>query len=114
MAGACTPALAAAVSNSGGLGMYGAALTPTSELRQLVKSIKGSIIKGNTWGINLFCPPAAAVSLTEQQQTALQQVHSYYTSKAIELKLECQLQPTPGPNLSELQDNFRSQIQVRR
>ncbi|WP_134726420.1 NAD(P)H-dependent flavin oxidoreductase [Paracoccus luteus] len=57
MAGTSTPALAAAVSNAGGLGNLGlAAMTPQQAAQAMAET---AALTGRAWGVNLFChrPP---------------------------------------------------------
>lgn len=79
MAGVSTPALTAAVSNEGGLGMFGAATTPLKDLPKILTDIKSLLKPDKQFGVNLFTPPTHIPALTAEQQQALEAVHKYYT-----------------------------------
>lgn len=112
MAGCCTPALVAAVSNAGGLGMYGAASLPAAQLPSIVQDIRAQLQQPDLpFGINLFVPPAELPPHTEAQQAALQQVHAYYADAAARLQLNCEVK-AQTPDLAALQANFAAQVQV--
>lgn len=113
MAGVSTPSLVASVSNSGGLGMYGAALTPAQDLPGLVQSVRSLLHDPETpFGFNLFCPPAHIPQHTPQQQAALEAVHKAYADLAAQQGLGCDVQMLPAPDAAELNVAFRSQVEV--
>jgi len=112
MAGACTPALVAAVSGNGGLGMYGAALMPAPDLKKVVQTIKAAVPPGKPWGINLFCPPPDVPPFTQQQCRALQHVHEYYNTTAAQHALQCRLETNLDVDLQAAHSNLEAQIQV--
>jgi nitronate monooxygenase len=66
MASVNTPELVAAVSNAGGLGSYGGAMTPPDELREVIRRIRE--LTDRPFAVNLFAydsdpePPAGAVT----------------------------------------------------
>src|SRR6185503_13693415 len=70
--GPSTPALAAAVSEAGGLGSYGAAYLPIDKLREAIRGIRS--ITSRPFAINLFAddgvPPDPAVLETARKQVA--------------------------------------------
>lgn len=67
MAGVSTADLVAAVSNAGGLGMFGAGMMAAEVLREHVKSIKKKITRaGALYGVNLFVPSGFLVDDTTQ------------------------------------------------
>jgi hypothetical protein len=113
MAGVSTPKLVAAVTNTGGLGMYGAALTPATELPGLVASVKSLLRDPDMpFGFNLFCPPAQIPKHTPQQQQALVAVHKAYADLAAQYNLQCDVEMPPCPDAAELHMNFRAQVEV--
>lgn len=81
MAGVCTPPLTAAVSNEGGLGMFGAAATPLENLPGVLQDIKSLLKPGKLFGVNVFTPPRSVSALTPEQQQALEAVHTYYAGE---------------------------------
>jgi hypothetical protein len=98
---------------TGGLGMYGAASTPASQLPHIVHDIRAQLQNPDLpFGINLFVPPATLAPHTEAQQAALQQVHAYYADSAARLGLDCKIE-VPTPDLAALQGNFEEQVEVR-
>jgi NAD(P)H-dependent flavin oxidoreductase YrpB (nitropropane dioxygenase family) len=113
MAGVSTPKLVAAVTNSGGLGMYGAALTPAKDMPALVESIRSLLHNpALPFGFNLFCPPTHIPEHTSQQQRALDTVHKVYADLATKHNLSCDVQQLPPPDAAELHLAFRAQVQV--
>lgn len=114
MAGVSTPQLVAAVSNAGGLGMYGAALMPARDLPHLVDSIR-TLLKepGTPFGFNLFCPPSSIPQHTPQQEAALDAVHRVYADLAAQHNLGCTTERLPTPDAAELHVGFRAQVKVR-
>jgi NAD(P)H-dependent flavin oxidoreductase YrpB (nitropropane dioxygenase family) len=114
MAGVSSPKLVAAVTNSGGLGMYGAALTPATELPGLVASVRSLLRDPDLpFGFNLFCPPAQIPKHTLQQQQALVAVHQAYADLAAQHNLQCDVEMPPCPDAAELNMTFRAQVEVR-
>jgi hypothetical protein len=98
---------------AGGLGMYGAASTPASQLPRIVHDIRAQLqCPDLPYGINLFVPPADLQPHSEAQQAALQQVHAYYADAAARLGLDCKIE-VPVPDLAALQGNFEAQVEVR-
>src|ERR1700734_1282506 len=66
MAGVSTPALAAAVSNAGGLGSLGVGAMNAEEARQGIKQTRA--LTGQPFNINVFCHcPATADEVLERQ-----------------------------------------------
>jgi len=113
MAGVSTPKLVAAVTNSGGLGMYGAALTPARELPGLVDAVRVLLKDPKApFGFNLFCPPQAIPAHSEQQQQALEAVHRVYAELAVQHSLKCDVQLMPAPDVAQLQAAFEAQVEV--
>jgi NAD(P)H-dependent flavin oxidoreductase YrpB (nitropropane dioxygenase family) len=113
MAGVSTPNLVAAVTNSGGLGMYGAALTPDKDLPALVQSVRACLDDPSApFGFNLFCPPAHIPEHTPEQQQALEAIHKAYADLAAQHKLNCDIQMLPAPDAAELQLKFQAQVEV--
>jgi nitronate monooxygenase len=113
MAGVSTPNLVAAVTNSGGLGLYGAALTPAKDLSDLVESVRSCLDdKSAPFGFNLFCPPAHIPEHTPDQQQALESVHKVYADLAAHHKLSCDTKMLPAPKPDELHAKFEAQVEV--
>lgn len=113
MAGVSTPKLVASVTNSGGLGMYGAALTPAAELPGLVASVKLLLRDPDLpFGFNLFCPPAQIPKHTPQQQQALVAMHKAYADLAAQHNLQCDVEMPPCPDAAEVHVAFRAQVEV--
>jgi nitronate monooxygenase len=114
MAGVSTPKLVAAVSNAGGLGMYGAALTPARDLPRLVDSIRALLKEpGTPFGFNLFCPPSSIPQHTPQQEAALEAVHRVYADLAAQHNLgNVTVERPPTPDAAELHLAFRAQVKV--
>lgn len=66
MAGVSTPAMAAAVSNAGGLGSLGVGAMKAEAARQVIRQTRA--LTGKPFNINVFCHrPAQADAATEQQ-----------------------------------------------
>lgn len=114
MAGVSTPKLVSAVTNSGGLGMFGAALAPAHELPAQVAAVR-SLLKDPDapFGFNLFCPPPHIPKHDPQQQQALIAVHKAYADLAVQHNLQCDTQMPPLPDAAELHMAFRAQVEVR-
>jgi nitronate monooxygenase len=114
MAGVSTPSLVAAVTNSGGLGMYGAAMTPAKDMPALVDSVRSLLHDpALPFGFNLFCPPTHIPEHTPQQQQALDAMHKMYADLAAQHNLSCDVQQLPPPDAAELHLTFKAQVQVR-
>ena len=77
MAGACTPALVAAVSNGGGLGSLGAAPMKPDVLRAQIQKIQA--LTDQPFNINLFAPQSeqfdAAAVLADEARELLEKYH---------------------------------------
>ncbi len=72
MAGAASPALAAAVSAAGGLGGYGAAADSPERLREVIREIRQRTEA--PFNINLFTPGAQPSSWTPEDEESLREV----------------------------------------
>src|SRR5512134_644573 len=79
MAGVSTPALAAAVSEAGGLGALGSATTPPAELLEEAAAVRERT--GRPFQLNFFChrppevePEAAAIAFDEARLEALLEI----------------------------------------
>lgn len=107
MAGATTPELVAAVSNAGGLGVFGAALTPPDRVREVIRAIKS--LTDRPFGVNFQLAP------TEQGNSDVAAVQGFFDHFREELGLapgtiELTL---PSWSLSEqLQVVFEEQVPV--
>lgn len=113
MAGVSTPSLVAAVTNAGGLGMYGAASTPAKDLPRLVESVRSKLHDSTAaFGFNVFCPPSHIPKHTLAQQQALESVHDTYAELAAQHKLSCDTHTLPAPDAAELNVTFREQVEV--
>mgnify|MGYP001116860134 CR=1 FL=1 len=69
MASASTPELVAAVSNAGGLGSYGGAVTPPAKLRQIIKQIRE--LTDRPFSVNLFAPAEETCEFSSEQKTLI-------------------------------------------
>lgn len=88
MAAASTPELVAAVSNAGGLGSYGAAVTPPPQLRQVIRRIRE--LTDRPFGINLFAPAVEQHEFSPAQQGAMAELLTKWHE-------EMQAGPVPEP-----------------
>ena len=93
--------------------MYGAALTPASQLPGLVAEVRSLLDNPKApFGFNLFCPPAHIPAHTAQQQQALETVHQVYADLAGQHGLACDVQLLPAPDVAQLQAAFTAQVEV--
>ena len=94
MAGSATPALAAAVSNAGGLGSLGCASMSAEDLSQAVQDLRATT--NRPFNLNFFVHPAPDTSKSVLAQT-IQRVRPYYD--------ECGL-PPPADSLQPMHPGF--------
>ncbi|KWZ78473.1 NAD(P)H-dependent flavin oxidoreductase [Heyndrickxia coagulans] len=104
MAGGITkPALVAAVSNAGGLGMIGAGYLTAAQTKEQIREIKQ--LTGKPFGINLFVPGEFEV---DEKVTAANGILNRVRKQLkIEAKAEIEV-----PDLHSVQDQFLAQVQV--
>ena len=85
MAGATTPALAAAVSEAGGLGSLGCAMLSPEALCTAVEALRGKT--NRPFNLNFFCHP---VPLRDPASEArwLERVKPYYAEAGLPIRLD--------------------------
>ena len=66
MAGVSTPALAAAVSNAGGLGSLGIGASTVAQARQAIDDTR--VLTDRPFNVNVFCHPAAVRDLSQEEK----------------------------------------------
>jgi nitronate monooxygenase len=97
MASASTPALAAAVSNAGGLGSLGLARASPDEIIAAIQALRGAT--NRAFNINLFAPLGAAVDRT-RLNVACEALEPYYGALGLALP------PMPKPPPFNFEDQL--------
>jgi nitronate monooxygenase len=87
-----SPALAAAVSNQGGLGSLGAALFEPEQIRQKIKEIRN--LTDKPFNINLFAPIEPIVHSKEEIKKALQALNYFRKKLGIAERESIEISPT--------------------
>ena len=75
--GTSTPALAAAVSNAGGLGWLGSAYDPPEKMRAEIRAVRA--LTGKPFGLNLFIPQPPLSAQPVATEPMLRVLNAYYT-----------------------------------
>jgi nitronate monooxygenase len=99
--GPTTPALAAAVSNAGGLGTLGAAYLAPDTLRREIAAVRA--LTDRPFGVNLFVPETPGVTVTAEQIARAQ---------ALLNPLRAELGLPSSPDLPPHTDSFADQLAV--
>ncbi len=106
MAGATTPALAAAVAAAGGLGALGCAFTQPDAMRRDAAAVRA--ITDRAFQLNFFSAPQPDPVAPEQQRSALAAVESYYR----ELGLPAPV-PAAAPYAPDLNAQLDAALEIR-
>ncbi|KAJ3147874.1 hypothetical protein HDU86_007870 [Geranomyces michiganensis] len=104
-----TPSLVAAVSNSGGLGIYGAASSTPADLVRIIADIRNLTAK--PFGINLFVPEPHTPSFTTAQMQAVAQAHDLLNGFRAEVGMNPLTATTSSPaGVNDTRELFEAQI----